>query len=623
MALLCATFNVDLSRRYVTDIGITATGEKLSEEAMAAVAWIRHPTIGELRQQDFDVYKSPGWEIKDNLIFISRRNQPAELALRGDSRVRRIVLFKTPYSGAVELEINGIKKTINLFDKNQSMEVIELPHFLENNGSVARPVAAFARQFAKYLLLFILVCAAMLPIYAKLPAPQSMNAVVIATDQKRIVLQHKYLILLSLATFSLLVFSFYPGIMMLDSYLMYMQALSHEFQDWHSPMMAVLWSFTDKVIRGPGGLFLLHLSIAVYSFYLLSQVALLRGKKFFPLPMIMIFLPMVSILLFVQMTDISMALFFLLAFSLWYFWRGTGKLDKPKLLLIFALVFYGSAVRHTAIAAAVPLVFLFLVDLTTPKKGILLSVALGIFFFLVNQVFVYRILNTFKRHVSQTIMAHDLMGIYAITKENYFPDSYLKKEKLDRLMLSFDHKSLDPTTLIEWKETYISRDLRILEKLRRNWIKAIFNRPAAYLTHRWILFESFLYDADGWTPTTTVSESRPPILRSMPPPLLKETNLGKVHSGYVFWLYRNVQFLFEAFSYVLLSGILLFVSVWWRKRVPGVLAASSLLYVIPYFFFAPAGCYRYTYWSVFATGLALIVLWMEKEPKANPVLSGS
>ncbi len=264
-ALLCATFNVDLSRRYSMEIAVTATGQKLSPDATAAVVWIKSPTVAAL-ERNFEIKKSKGWEIKDNLIFVSTYYHPAELEVRGKSTGGKIEFYKTPHSGEVLLEINGIRTTLDLFDSQQSTHVIDLRKYFPARGSLVTPLLEYIGRLATFFLLFVVVIAGLRPIYARLPAPHVGHSVALSaqTDQRDIGRAKQFLVLLTVVILGLFLFVFYPGIMMYDSYLMYMQAISHQFQDWHSPMMAVPWSLIDKIISGSGGMFLLHSFMALY-----------------------------------------------------------------------------------------------------------------------------------------------------------------------------------------------------------------------------------------------------------------------------------------------------------------------------------------------------------------------
>lgn len=53
------------------------------------------------------------------------------------------------------------------------------------------------------------------------------------------------------------IWAFYPGYVSQASAEQYHQARTGQFDTHHPPLMAMLWSLTDRVIPGPGGLFAL------------------------------------------------------------------------------------------------------------------------------------------------------------------------------------------------------------------------------------------------------------------------------------------------------------------------------------------------------------------------------
>ncbi|MCI0602247.1 hypothetical protein L0156_04475 [bacterium] len=182
----------------------------------------------------------------------------------------------------------------------------------------------FLQKFAMNLLLLMFL---FYPVYRKIPKPS------LESDHSKLTL------LIALAVLAVLILAFYPGVMVYDSYEQYWQAIHFWFVDWHPPVMALLWSATDRIIKGSGGMLLLQLTSIVYSFYLLSRVAARKDKKRYWLPLFAVFLPFVSCCIFFLIKDVSLAVSLLLAFSLWYFYRAAGKLNWPRMLLILLILF--------------------------------------------------------------------------------------------------------------------------------------------------------------------------------------------------------------------------------------------------------------------------------------------
>jgi hypothetical protein len=420
--------------------------------------------------------------------------------------------------------------------------------------------------------------------------------------------QTVYLILLSFSVFLLFCVAFYPGVMIVDSYSQYYEALRFYFFDWHPPAMAALWALTDRVIQGPGGMFLLQIGAAVLSVFLLARAAAVKCIKLYFAPVFLLFIPSISCFLFAVMKDVNFAVSLLLAFSLWYFWTTSGKLNHFRLFVIMALVFYASCIRHNAVPATLPLIALFLsATQNSRKKVIFLSLSVMGLFFLGNYILTYRVLRANRVYISQTVMAHDLMGIYVITRKNYFPENYLSKDKVDSLASKFDPSNNLFTTQLLY-------DSQAISDLKGQWLLAILEHPATYLSNRWKLFRSFLFEIE-WI---IAPVSHPPFkeLQNVSR-LAKETYLGRTHTRYVTWVHENASFVFNAATYLFASFVILIFSI--RKKIlsSAALSLSSVLYIGHYFFVASIVNYRKTYWATVATFLSLFVLWIELDGSAK------
>jgi len=308
------------------------------------------------------------------------------------------------------------------------------------------------------------------------------------------------------------------------------------------------------------------------------------------------------------MKDIPLAVFFLLSFCLWYYCRLKGRLNKRKMLLIFVCVFYAASVRLNALPAAFPLIFLFCSDFRSKRTTFLYSVVNWVVFYFANDFMVYRLLHAQRTYRIQTVMSQDMMAIYQRTGRNYFPGDYLTKKRLDELMLHFSRINSDPITFVT--PGYETRNPAILKKVTRSWMSAILHEPGSYLDFRWEFTKHFLLDADF------VAVDKSFSLPSTYPyqevkGLTKMTSLGKIQLAGVFWVFNHLHFLFQTWFYMAASVLILVLSM--KLKVPGAtaLSTSSLLYIVPFFFTAPAPNYRFAYWPVFTTLVSLLLFWIE------------
>ncbi len=612
-ALIFTLLTQDLSPKCFTTISISATGVK-NQNSKAAVVWLTDPDIAELQRKNFHMNKSKGWETH-NGILISTRNQPAELLLEGYlPGTARLEFSETPYSGHIELEVNGIKKNVDLFRDHLSTAIIPLnDSLLLRNNSVLPVIFSFLTVFTGNALLLIVLSIAIYPIYLRFPSPAfvPLNGKSGAAIRSR----QKYAVLLAVFIFGLLLWGFYPGVMTDDSVDQYAQAVRFQFNDWHPPIMATLWSLTNRIIEGPGGMFLVHLAMLISSAYFLSIAALIKGKKHFLTPLLAIFLPMVLCISYYIIKDVSLAFSLLLAISLWSYWRASGKLNRARLLWLLLIVFYASSVRLNALPAVLPLLFLFLVDFTSKRTALLCSLILGAIFYLGNHYINYRILGATKSHTLQVIMAHNLMAIYDITQQNYFPQSYLERNRLDELMTQFKQEDSNATTWIE--KPFLSTDPAAVEELRKNWVDAIWGQPAAYLAHRWVVFRNFILYLDPWI----FNYHKPDSLHSEVPLLVRRTTAGEIYRSVGIWIRDHLSFLFVCMTYLILHILMLSVAIKKKNLVVGVLSFSALIYLAAYIFFAPGADYRYNYWPVIAFLLCIFEVW--KQGSAGRITSRS
>ena len=610
IAIFYAWFSAPMAARYFFDIGITATAKRTSPQAMGAQVWMLSPNIEELRSRNVDVRISEGWK-RGNNVFYFENDYAGQLRIRGYfSPQDSIILLKHQWSGEVEIEINGISNIVDLYQDQTAFHTVVLQDYLPESKSFSlATLLEDVFRCGKYILLVFSSLILFFPIYRLLPEPvpgRSNESYALNADRAIPGMKRKLLLLIAVAwgTFAVFLIAFYPGVMTDDSYSQYREVIHSTYRDWHPPIMAGVWRITDKIVRGPGGMFLLHLGAAVYSVYLLSKVALENGKRWFAIPFLILFLPSISGILFVIWKDVSLATSLLLAFSLWFYFRSSGKLNRFRLLLVLCFLFYGACVRHNGLAAVLPLLFLFFYELAGKKKALAFSLAIIGLFYLGGKILNYHLLRAERSYIFQAIMADDLMAMYDVTNKNYFPRNYMTAPQLTESMKYFDPASIH---LAEASTPFITSDSAAISDLRRNWLLAIQNHPKVYLHHRWIKFKIFLTDV-VWV-IQPISHEVPVDLIGTPN-LGEETLLGRLHTALVYWLENHFRPLFQPIIYILLNCLITVLAI--RRRVfpAAALNLSSLLYILPYFVVAPRSNYRFIYWPVIATSLSVFIFWI-------------
>src|ERR1700730_10584865 len=62
----------------------------------------------------------------------------------------------------------------------------------------------------------------------------------------------------------------FPGLLDADASNQFHQALAFHFDDWHPPIMAFVWSYTNMIVPGPEGFFLLEILLYWLTFLLVG-----------------------------------------------------------------------------------------------------------------------------------------------------------------------------------------------------------------------------------------------------------------------------------------------------------------------------------------------------------------
>lgn len=152
-------------------------------------------------------------------------------------------------------------------------------------------------------------------------------------QNKPAVLTTVYLGIITGFVFIFYVQAFYPGYMSNDSAYHYSQLQSGEWTNFQPVIILLFWQMTEKIIAGPGGLFILFLFLYLTALLMISSY--LQGGWFSRLVVLLIAVQPVNVMIFPHIwKDIGLLVFALLAvaFLLSY-------LNKPFLPVLIASLF--------------------------------------------------------------------------------------------------------------------------------------------------------------------------------------------------------------------------------------------------------------------------------------------
>jgi len=416
----------------------------------------------------------------------------------------------------------------------------------------------------------------------------------------------------------LVVATFHPGYMSLDSIDQLSQARAGVFSDWHPPAMAWLWRQIDRVFPGPGGMLLIQ------NLCFSTALALVFGTLFPPLPagilvLGVVMLPPVFGLLSTIWKDVELGATALMAFALLL--RYSVTRSRWHLAASVIPIFWTCAVRQNGAAAIAPMtawaawLLRDALPWRTAPLSRWLSASLGflacVAFFLLGTGWNSLLAST-RLHPEQALYLHDLTAVSLARNEDLLPD-YLRNDPsvatLDELRQIFRHDSAAPLLWNSKRHLRFSQNEQHLADLRKRWQTAILHNPGAYLRHRLELTRHLL-SLGTENPENVFFEAtpRPSRLTAMATRVLRSTASTLLFSG---WLY------------LLMAGGALFIGR--MRRIPTewflpmvVLATSGLFYSLPYAVLAPAVAFRYLWWTAVASLLCLLFAFAPRKPAASP-----
>src|SRR5262249_46633878 len=132
-----------------------------------------------------------------------------------------------------------------------------------------------------------------------------------------------------------------------------LQARHHWYTDWHPPLMSLVWTFVDLFIAGPAGMLVFHNLMFWIALGLLLSLVDCPLSLTAPLGLLVGLFPPIFIALGVILKDAGMMAALFWAFA----WLLYARRKRSRLGLVLALggLFYGTAIRYNALAAALPL----------------------------------------------------------------------------------------------------------------------------------------------------------------------------------------------------------------------------------------------------------------------------
>jgi hypothetical protein len=437
---------------------------------------------------------------------------------------------------------------------------------------------------------------------------------------------------------------FYPGYFNGDSYWQYQQGLSGVYDDLHPVIMSWLWTRLDRVVEGPGGLFLVTTALFWTGLAMFARAFTRRRAGFLVAVFAVGLSPPVFSMLSQIHKDVGMVTGLLLGYALLL--RADRSRSWRPLVLALPALWYAVAVRHNGVTAVVPFTiwssFLLVRDrlsdgmrsrLASPLATIALGIAMAAAMVGLATFASRAILGEKGVHTPplQMLFAYDLIGISVRSGQDYLPTGLYHDPPRDRDEL---RRIYDPRTayFVYWgrgkaRRLQIVTSPDVTDALASAWREAIREQPWSYAEHRTWLFLAhlgiprntpfrkleFLGTGEsyvGFNPYRGLTVFATPHNRWL-------VGAYEAAGGFTFsstpgrlWA-EDTGFLFRPWPYLLLS--LLCVLAAWRTRSANrfqiaLLGASSLAYVLPHLVIGISSELRYMWWPILVSLLQPIML---------------
>jgi hypothetical protein len=399
-----------------------------------------------------------------------------------------------------------------------------------------------------------------------------------------------------------------------DSILQFSQSLSNKYTDWHPPAMAAFWHLF-VALKSPLPMLIGQQVLLWVSLFMISRKFV--GFKYYRAILIMGFLPWISNFSGVIWKDVWMGFLLLLAIAL-IIRNQERDLKFKNIYALFSLLFVLFAVlfRHNAILPAFPIIILnvaLLLDYSIQlhkfakkKVIIVISTIILLFGFGITQFVDNQLLNAEATYPENAFMIDDLSYLSIKNGKSEIPGIKIETIQDCREYLS----GLDPysgkISCIQKYEEWIQSGLAS-KSLTKVWIKAVIKQPWPYLKFRIKNF-SYYIKSPGEEPWYILH----PETNSNPFGIVSSNNFfTKINHAWVMGTAKVFPFLFLPYFWLAINIFMIYLV---AKRssahtkIATALTFSSLLNFFSIFVSAGGADFRYSYWSVIALTLTILIL---------------
>jgi hypothetical protein len=404
----------------------------------------------------------------------------------------------------------------------------------------------------------------------------------------------------------------FPGELISDSRDQLHQAISHQYLDWHPPIMAYVWSWLLRINGNPGLLLVLHQSLHWLGFGLIAD-------GFFRVRMpgrawLVLAAGAFPVFLFYDreiVKDVGMGSGLVAGFGM-IFWFLVQRKSIPwwMLLLSGLCILYGALIRTNAIFAIGPMLLLYFAR--AREFGLIKIVGCSMLTALValplSNWINHDLIGAKAQDPLRSLQIYDLMGVAVHSGDIGVLGG--RAPPMARIASCYTSYWWDPYSPwgicqdVSNDLEYVADDLYAVTPYRAErsalWRRAILEHPVAYLAHRLSHFNSSIY---FFVPSVSYRYSKAPEVRSGERAFAqREIYFDYLKKNFLFWPVFWLALGVCALPFLKPSVAAPPVIVCARALI-----TSGLLYSAAYLFIGVATETRYYYWSIMAIMLGIIL----------------
>lgn len=437
-----------------------------------------------------------------------------------------------------------------------------------------------------------------------------------------VAIQEKWTGFICALALALLVFNtvlFFPGYMSPDSINQLMQAKGLiTLNDWHPPVMALVWRALIAVTGHPSTMLLIQLGmewliLAILSLYLYRRTGL---KRLSLLPLFVGLLPMLLNMSGVIWKDVQMANALGLATSLGIVLPYIKTRYRTFVLFVaLSALLYAALLRYNVIIATVPVLVMVLRSYWGGYKSKrTIGVHIAAFYVLVGlcTLIISGAFNVRSTNPASAVMLDDIINtryageLYSAPLPDGLRDALVNAQS----MCKKSGVEINGYTACINEAEKEELSIKHYRELQGYWIRSLIRHPIRYVSYRTYTFSLLIF-----MPEVRSYVWQDGIIDNPVGQRVRFGDMGRAARVYVVdFGYRHFSFLFETWFWLVLVVV---ASRYGRRFVAvscyiNAVLLSVLLYVFSYAPSVVATEYRYIYWLVIGMVIVCVLILAER-----------